>query len=76
MNKVNIEIIRNLEMLCFLKIENIYKFKNIILEKLDTNKNYNSFVSYVKRYFFKFHPNIYNYKKLIIHSKEKNMIFI
>ena len=42
-NKVNIEIIRNLEMLCFLKIENINKFKNIILEKLDKNKNYNSF---------------------------------
>ena len=39
---------------------------------MDTNKYYNSFVSYVKRYIFKFHSSIYYYNKLIIHSKEKN----
>ena len=51
-------------MLCFIKIETINEYKEIILKKLRENKKYDKFVLYLKKYIFKLNPNIYNYNKL------------
>ena len=53
-------------MLCFIKFENINKFKKMIINKLDEDTKYNKFIQYLKIYIFKINPLIYNYDKLKI----------
>ena len=66
LNKLAIEIIRNLQILCFIKKENINKFKDIIINKLQNNDILKSFIKYLKNYLFKIDPSIYNYENFII----------
>ena len=72
LNKQILEIIRNIELLCFIKIEKIKAYKTIILEKLNEDKKYNKFINYLNRYLFKIDPNIYNYDKFINYKKEQH----
>jgi len=72
MNTLSIEIISNIELLCFLNEENIDEFQKIIIKKLNSYKKLNSFVNYLKNYLFKLSPKIYNYSKLIEHFKNNN----
>ena len=46
MNKKSIEILRNIELICFIKKENIKKYKEIILKKLKGKAKLDSFVKY------------------------------
>ena len=49
-NKISLEIIRNIQMLCFIDKNNIKKFKDIILDKLSNIESLNLFVKYLKHY--------------------------
>ena len=68
-NKKAIEILRNNEILCFIKKENIKYYKDIIIKKLSGNDNYKPFLNYLKNYFFKLNETIYNYEKIIYNEK-------
>ena len=72
LHKMDIEIIRNIEILCFLETDKIKDFKKIILENLSKEDKYKSFINYLKDYIFKMNPAQYNYSKLIEYSKERN----
>ena len=61
MNKLSLEIITNIEILCFINIENIKEFQDIIIKKLETYKKLSNFINYLKKFIFKIDPNIYNY---------------
>lgn len=68
---------KNIELLCFIDIKNIPKFKNIILEKLKNDTNIKSFYNYLKKYLFKLNPKIYNYVELINYfEKDNNNLFL
>ena len=69
---MDIEIIRKIEILCFLEIDKIKDFKKTILEKLSKEDKYKSFINYLKDYIFKMNPLQYNYNKLIEYSQERN----
>ena len=72
LNRLSIEIIRNLELLCFIKINKIKLFKNIIIKKLDDIGGLNKFKKYLKNYIFKLDTHIYNYNKLIEYAINNN----
>ena len=72
MNKLSLEIITNIEILCFINIENIKEFQDIIIKKLETYEKLSSFINYLKEFIFKIDPNIYNYSKLIEHFDIEN----
>ena len=73
MNTISIEIISNIELLCFLNEENIEEFQKIIINKLKSFPKLNSFVKYLKNYLFKLSPTIYNYSKIIEHFKNNDI---
>ena len=72
--KINLKSceIKNIELLCFIDIKKIPKFKNIILEKIKDDTNIKLFYNYLKNYLFKLNPKIYNYVDLINYFKEDN----
>ena len=72
MNKLSIEIITNIELLCFINLENIKEFQNIIIKKLESYEKITGFINYLKKYTFKMDPNVYNYSQLIEHFKIEN----
>lgn len=77
MNRLSIEIISNLEILCFIKLNKIKDFQKIIIKKLETNKKLENFVKYLQNYIFKIEPKIYNYSEIIEHFKsDDNNIFL
>ena len=63
------EILKNIELLCFIDIKNIKKFQNIILNKLENEDKIKPFIKYLKNYLFKLDGNIYNYSEIINHFK-------
>jgi len=64
LNRISIEILRNLELLCFISVKKIQAFKEIILKKIDEFEGLNEFKNYLKNYIFKLDNSIYNYDKL------------
>ena len=72
LNKLNVEILRNVEALCFIEIKNIGKFKKIIIDNLSKVNNNKNFITYLNNYIFKLNPNDYNFCKLINYCKENN----
>lgn len=61
LNKLNVEILRNVEALCFIEIKNIGKFKKIIIDNLSKVNNNKNFITYLNNYIFKLNPNDYNF---------------
>ena len=71
-NKLGLEFLRNIEMLCFIKLDKIEEFKKIILNKMNEYNGYAKFKNYIKKYLFKINPKIYNYGELIEYFKNIN----
>ena len=69
---LSVEIISNLELLCFLDLNKIKEFQKIIINKLEPYTNLKSFVNYLKSYLFKLSPKVYNYFEIIEHFKNDN----
>ena len=72
LNILSLEIISNLEILCFIEIKNIKKFQDLILAEIDKNKKLKGFKSYIKNNLFKLKLNAYNYSQLIELFKKNN----
>ena len=72
LNPISIEIISNIELLCFINEEKINEFQKLILKKLNSFPKLKSFVKYLKNYLFKLSPTIYNYSKIIEHFKNND----
>ena len=47
LNRYNVEIISNIELLCFINMEKIKEFQKIILEHLKSDKNMTKFIKYL-----------------------------
>ena len=45
MNKYSIEIMRNIQIICFINKDKIKKLKEIILDKIKENNNLKNFIS-------------------------------
>ena len=58
--------------MCFINLDKIKEFQNIILKKLDIYEKLNTFIKYLKTYLFKLYPKIYNYSELINHFQNQN----
>ena len=77
LNRYNVEIISNIELLCFINMEKIKEFQKVILEHLKGDKNMTKFIRYLTNYLFKLNPQIYNYSELINYFKSKdNMLYL
>ena len=77
LNRYNVEIISNIELLCFINMEKIKEFQKIILEHLKSDKNMTKFIRFLTNYLFKLNPQIYNYSELINYFKSKdNMLYL
>ena len=62
LNRYNMEIISNIELLCSINLDKIKAFQKSILK----------IIRYLKNYLFKLNPHIYNYNKLINYFKSKD----
>ena len=71
-NKMAIEILRNIELLCFIKPKNIKKFSEILKENLNKNERHKKLYQYVYNYYIKKKPEIYNYSFIIDYTKDKS----
>ena len=69
LNKLSIEIISNLELLCFIRIDKIKELQSNILNKLEQYKGLTKFINYLKKFLFNLSPKVYNYHELIEHFK-------
>ena len=75
-NKIAIEIIRNIELIYFLKKEKIKEQQNIIFEKLEGNKRLDPFIKYLKNILFKMDYSLYNYEDLFtLNNVDLNKIY-
>ena len=72
LNKFTLEIIRNLELMCFIKRIKIKAFQNIILNKLSEKNELKTFINYLKNFIFKLKYSNYNYEDIIKFYKNKN----
>ena len=73
MNNTAVEIIRNIELICFLNKDKIKEQQNIIKEKLNNNVRLNPFIKYLQKYLFKLDYSLYNYKQILnFDNKNKN----
>ena len=72
LNCKSCEILKNVELLCFLDIKNIKKFQNIIIDNLEKEEKIKPFINYLKNYLFKLNPKIYNYSEIIKYFKNQN----
>ena len=62
LTKYSLEIIRNIEIICFLNKQSIKKQQELIIEKLKNNDKLIEFVKYLKKYLFKIDYSLYNYE--------------
>ena len=74
LNRYNVEIISNIELLCFFNLEKIKRFQKVILKHLKGDKNLTKFIGYFKNYLFNLNPQIYNYSELIKYFQLKDNI--
>lgn len=68
LNKISLEILRNIELLAFINKDKIKKFQDIIIKNLKQYKKLKKlkkFTKYLKNYIFKLNSNSYNYEKII-----------
>ena len=72
LNKQLIEIIRNIQILVFLKKEKIHDFEKIILNEINKFDNISKFRNYLQKYIFKIINEGYNFEKVINEYYEKN----
>ena len=73
MNKISIEIMRNIQLLCFIKKNKIKELKDIIIDKLKEKNSLKNFITYLKDYIFKLNENSFNYEDFINYKiNEKN----
>ena len=71
-NRNGYEILSNIEILCFIDMNNIDKFKKIIIDNLKKYDKIDNFIKYLNNYLFKLPHQIYNYSQLIKYFAEKN----
>ena len=72
LNKYSIEILRNIEILCFIKKASIKKLQDIILNKIKTNIRLKPFCSYLTNYLFKLDYKTYNYEDYLKYFDDNN----
>ena len=72
MNKKSIEILRNIEMICFLNKKNINKQKEIILRNISKDNNLKAFIKYLNNFIFKMDSSLYNYEEILNTNTNNN----
>ena len=72
LNKQLIEIVRNIQILVFLKKEKKQDFEKIILNEINKFDDISKFRKYLQKYIFKIINEGYNFEKLINEYYEKN----
>ena len=65
LNKEAYEIIKNIEILAFIKQKNLKNYINFIIKKIEKVENSSKFISYLKKIWFNKNPDLYNYEKLL-----------
>lgn len=71
-NKKAIEILRNVELHCFIKPRNINKFVDILKLNLNSNEKYKELYEYINKYYIKKNPDLFNFSFIIDYSKNNN----
>ena len=72
LNKKAIEILRNLEILCFIKKSQI---KINIRKKIESDNKLKPFLNYLNNFLFKLDDNQFNYEDLINYHNKENKIY-
>ena len=72
LNKKAIEILRNLEILCFIKKSQI---KINIRKKIESDNKLKPFLNYLNNFLFKLDDNQFNYEDLINYHNRENKIY-
>ena len=73
LNKETFTIIKNIELICFLDIDKVDKFKSFIIETINTKPKYKKFINYLNNYWFKKNNRIYNYSEFFSKYKNDNL---
>jgi hypothetical protein len=71
-NRKAIEILRNVELLCFMKPRNINKFADILKLNLNSKEKYKELYEYINEYYIKKNPKLFNFSFIIDYSKNNN----
>lgn len=65
MTKRSIEILCNLEILCFLDKNRIAKYYNSLKDEISNNENQKNLMIYIEKYWLKKYKDLYSYGELI-----------
>ena len=71
-NRKAIEILRNVELLCFMKPRKINKFADILKLNLNSKEKYKELYEYINEYYIKKNPKLFNFSFIIDYSKNNN----
>jgi len=73
LNKLSLEIIKNIEVICFINKDKVKSFQDFLLNKLNKYENIKGLINLLENFWFKKPINLYNYSKL---SHENNHLDI
>ena len=72
LNKGSLEILRKIELLCFIKPKNIKKFFEILKNNLNNNTKQNPLFDYIRKSYVKKNPVLYNISFILDDAKDKD----
>ena len=72
LNKKSYEILKNIEILSFIKKDNLQKYIKFINDELKKDSKYKAIVPYLQQNWFNKNSDMFNFANLIDYKKENN----
>ena len=73
-NKSSLEILRNIELLCFINPNNIKKFSEILKNNLNNNQKQRQLYDYIQKNYIIKNTELYNFSFILDYAKNKNKV--
>ena len=73
MNKESLEILKNIEIICFLNKDKVKDYQNYLLNKLKSFENIQGLITLLTNFWFKKPIEMYNYSKLL-YNEDNSLI--
>jgi len=73
-NKSSLEILRNIELLCFINPNNIKKFSEILKNNLNNNQKQRQLYDYIQKNYIIKNMELYNFSFILDYAKNKDKV--